>query len=87
MNQPQESKGLSIAALCCGIFGFVGCFINTWVALILSIAAIVLGVLGRKKAGKGMATAGMVLGIVSIVLWAIAFLLIVVAGVAFISLS
>ncbi len=46
-----------------------------------AVLAIIFGVLGRKKGGKGMGTAGLVLGIISVVLMII-FYLLVLAGVA-----
>ena len=50
-------------ACCCGIFG--------WLAIPIDIAAIVLGIIGMKKnSGKGMALAGMICGIVALVLLA-----------------
>ena len=67
----QNGKGMSIAALICGILGIVGSFIPVvcYVTLILSILGIVFGVKGQKIAketgeGKGLATAGLVLGII-----------------------
>ena len=67
----QNGKGMSIAALICGILGIVGSFIPVvcYVTLILSILGIIFGVKGQKIAkatgeGKGLATAGLVLGIV-----------------------
>lgn len=82
-GQPQTTSGKAIAALVLGIIGVpaCGCFV-------FSIAAIVLGVLGRKevdgsggaKKGRGMATAGLILGAVSLVL-AIVINALVLAGV------
>lgn len=67
----QNGKGMSIAALICGILGIVGSFIPVvcYFTLILSILGIIFGVKGQKVAkatgeGKGLATAGLVLGIV-----------------------
>jgi hypothetical protein len=63
---------MAIAALVCGIIGIVlGWFpgIN-YVALVLAILGIVLGVISRKSASpdkKGLATAGLVLGIIGTV--------------------
>lgn len=59
---------MGIASLVLGIVGILGCC-----TLVPSILAIVFGVLGRKKATQGlatnggMATAGMILGIVGLV--------------------
>lgn len=60
---------MSIVALVCGILGIVGAWIPVvcYVTLILSIIGIVFGVKGRKAAAeneKGLATAGLVLGII-----------------------
>jgi hypothetical protein len=74
----QNGKGMSVAALICGILGIVGSFIPVvcYVTLILSILGIVFGVKGQKIAketgeGKGLATAGLVLGIVGVAFGAI----------------
>ncbi|MBQ6265159.1 MAG: DUF4190 domain-containing protein [Clostridia bacterium] len=66
------SNGLSVAALVCGVIGIVGSFIPIvkYGTLVLAILGIVFGVLGRKKAvssgssSTGLATAGLVLGII-----------------------
>lgn len=74
----QNGKGMSIAALICGVLGIVGSFIPVvcYVTLILSILGIVFGVKGQKIAkatgeGKGLATAGLVLGIVGVAFGAV----------------
>ena len=48
----QNGKGMSVAALICGILGIVGSFIPVvcYVTLILSILGIVFGFKGRKIA-------------------------------------
>ena len=76
----QNGKGMSIAALICGILGIIGGilpvpFIGV-ITLILSILGIVFGVKGQKIAketgeGKGLATAGLVLGIVGVAFGAV----------------
>lgn len=70
-QQPQQTNGMAIAALVCGIVGVVGCFLGyfAFVSLALSIVGIVLGVKGMNVAkstgtGKGLAIAGLVCGIV-----------------------
>lgn len=73
----NNSKGLSIGALVCGIVSVVFSFIYVWIGLITGVVAIVLAVNGRKKAPKGqtgMATAGLVLGIVGTSLSALMFI-------------
>jgi predicted acyltransferase len=68
---PPKTDGSAVAALVCGIVG-IFCFIPAIVAIVLGATA------GRRidqsngqLMGKGMATAGLVLGIVGVVLAAI----------------
>jgi len=68
-QQPPKNSVMAISSLVLGILGFVCCGCG-----LFSIAAIVLGVLGKKeiaesngaKTGAGMAQAGFILGIVGI---------------------
>lgn len=65
----NNGKNFSIAALICGILGIVGSFIPVvcYFTLVLAILGIVFGVIGRKRAQpneRGLATAGLVLGII-----------------------
>ena len=62
--------GLGIAALCCGILGFI------FMPYLLGPLAIVFGALGLKNDGKGMAIAGLVLGILQVFLLLIVVLLV-----------
>ena len=83
------SNGFAITALVCGIVGIVlGVLPFTFfVAWILGIVAIVFGVLARKRfdaepaiGRKGMATAGLILGILTIVacaIWLILFIAVI----------
>ena len=57
----EEKKGLSIASM---VLGLVGLFLF---AVPCGILAIIFSILGKKKGGKGFATAGLVLGIVDVV--------------------
>lgn len=79
-NEVNESKGLSIASLVLGIVAF---FVTKTglIALACAILAIVFGVKGQKKAGKKMAKAGMILGIIYASLLALGFLLITILGI------
>ena len=87
----QNGKGMSIAALICGILGIIGGilpvpFIGV-ITLILSILGIVFGVKGQKIAketgeGKGLATAGLVLGIIGTAFSAIGALCGLICGAA-----
>jgi hypothetical protein len=76
---------MTIAALVCGILGIVGGAIPTvqYFTGILAILAIFFGVTERKKAllaglPTGMATAGMVLGIIAVALTVIAIIIIAI---------
>ncbi|MBQ6510486.1 DUF4190 domain-containing protein [Candidatus Saccharibacteria bacterium] len=70
-----KSKGLAIAAMCCGIGGLVLCWIPilSWLAFIADILGIVFGAVALSKIkkgeadGKGMAVTGIVCGAVGIV--------------------
>lgn len=75
-GQPQQTSVMSIISLVTGILGIccAGWFI-------LSIAAVVLGFLAKKeiaagKKGGGMATAGIVLGVIGILLGVLSWILI-----------
>lgn len=73
-NEPPKSngKGMSVAALVLGILGIVGGFIPvvSYFTTVCAILGLIFGVIGRKKSteafGKpsGLATAGLVLGII-----------------------
>lgn len=72
----NNSNNLAIAALVCGILGIVGSFIPIigYFTFIFAILGIVFGAKARVKCApekKGMATAGMVLGIIGTALGAI----------------
>lgn len=61
MEQTNKASGVSVAALICGIFGF---FCSPF--YLVNLAAIILGIVGLATANgrpKGMATAGLILGI------------------------
>ena len=74
-QQPQDnSRGLAIASLVLGIVSFFCC------GSVCSIVGIVLGVLSRKKkpTDNGMDTAGIVLSIIALAIWAIYFIYVLV---------
>ncbi|MFF5158814.1 DUF4190 domain-containing protein [Streptomyces sp. NPDC000348] len=67
----SRTNGLAIASLCCGV---VGLFVLN---IILGPLAIVFGAVARRQAagnGAGMAKAGIVLGVVDVVLWLVLLL-------------
>lgn len=78
-TSPQN--GMGIASLVLGILGLVCCG-----SLLMSVAALILGVMGRKKAQQGlatnggMATAGMILGIVGVALSILALITWAIGG-------
>ena len=84
----DDGKKLSIAALVLGILGIVGGYIPVvcYFTLVCSILGIVLGVKGRKLSvaayGKasGLATAGLVLGIIGTAFAALGVLCVACAG-------
>lgn len=92
-NQPQyggagsdNDKIMAIISMVTGILSIVlVCFTTgAWeiIGLLCAVAAIVLSVLSKKKIGKnGMATAGLVCGIVAIALYVLIIILVVI-GVA-----
>ena len=77
----NNGKGQAVAGLVLGIAGLVFSFLGTWfsvLALPMSIVGLVLAVMGGKKlkavgAPAGIATAGLVLGIIAVVFSAIFF--------------
>ncbi len=69
-----KSNGMAVAALICGILGMIGSFIPVvmYFTAILAVLGIVFGVKGKRIAresntGMGLATAGLVLGIIGTV--------------------
>lgn len=75
----NNMEGTSIASLVCGILSLL-CCCAPYFGIILSLAAITLGIISIKNgyAGKNLAIAGICCGSVSIVLW---LLLIVLGGI------
>ncbi|MBA3422628.1 MAG: DUF4190 domain-containing protein [Thermoleophilaceae bacterium] len=84
----------AIAALVLGILGIIGAFLTVGVlGVVLGVAAIVLGVKGRRKVSqgrttqhRGIATGGLVTGIIATILGVI-ILALVVIGFALLSSS
>ena len=83
---PDAGNGLAIAGLVCGIVGVVFGLIpwTFWLAWVLGVLAIVFGAIGRRRADRepaagkrSMATAGLILGIVSIALGVVGLIILV----------
>ncbi|MEV7606912.1 DUF4190 domain-containing protein [Paenarthrobacter sp. NPDC089322] len=74
---PTQPKGLSIAAMCCGIAIYVG----FGFFILPQIAAVILGhlALNREPAGKGMAIAGLVMGYLGVAITVVVFIVFVAA--------
>jgi len=64
----EEKKGMSITSMVLGIVGLIV------FALPCGILAIIFSILGKKKGGKGFATAGLVLGIIDAIFGLIAII-------------
>ncbi len=69
---------MAIAGLVLSIIGLASCFISwlywlSFLALPISIAGLVLSCIARKKAADGFSTAGLVIGIIAVVLNGIFF--------------
>lgn len=77
-GQPQQTSVMAIISLVLGILSLLCC---TW--FLFGIAAAILGFLGKKevdqgkKTGRGLAIAGLSLGIVSIVLGVAVWILLI----------
>ena len=69
----QGGKGLSIAAMICGILSIVCCCVG-WLSIILAIVAVVLGIIAMVKgaSGKALALTGLICGGVGLILAIIA---------------
>lgn len=60
---------MAVAALVLGICSIVFDFIFVWLGLILGVVALILGAVARKQnPGNGVATGGLVCGIIGVVL-------------------
>jgi hypothetical protein len=68
----SDSPGWGIAALCCGILGLG--------FPLLGIPAIIFGAIGMKKSGKGMAIAGLILGILETLIVVLALIFVASLG-------
>lgn len=88
-NQIPQNNNMPVAALICGLLALVFWFIPlryfNFINLLFSILAIVFGAKGRQTASPnqtGMATAGMVLGIIGVVLYLVSIVCIIAACTA-----
>lgn len=64
----QEEKGFSIASMVLGIISVVLCCIY-YISIPCAILALIFGIAGKSKGGKGMAITGIILGIITLALY------------------
>ena len=88
-NQVPQNNNMPVASLICGLLALVFWFIPlryfSFINLLFSILAIVFGAKGRQTASPnqtGMATAGMVLGIIGLVMYLVSIVCIIAACTA-----
>lgn len=78
---PVKGKGAAIAGFVCSILGVILGFINAYLSIVslpVSIVGLVLSVVGGKKlretgGSTGLATAGLIIGIVAVIMSTILF--------------
>lgn len=85
---PPAGKGMAIGSMVCGILSIVLCCF-TYISVILSIVAIVLGIISKKKTteGSGMALAGIITGGVGLLITVVFIIIGAIAGAAVGSMS
>lgn len=69
----EKTSGLSIAAMVLGIVSIV-IWCAWFISIPCSILALIFGILGVKKPGKGMAITGIVTGSIVLAIWVLVFL-------------
>ena len=81
--QQQKGNGVSIASLVCGLVSFFGCCNPLY---LVSAAAVILGIVALcVNRSKGMAIAGIILGVVGAAIWVVVdiFLAVFTGGLSF----
>lgn len=75
-EQPESGRNFAIASLILGIVSFFCC------GTICSILGIIFGVISkqRQKENNGMATAGIIISIIALVLWIIGIIFAIATG-------
>ena len=84
-EKPEENNTLSIIALIIAIVGLALIFVKGYLTGVAGIVAIIMGALGRKQGARSIGTAGMIIGIIDVVV--VALWLIAVVGIAFFALA
>ena len=74
-----QSNGMAVGSLVLGILSIVGCCF-WYVAVVLAIIGLILGVMAKKKNPSGMATAGIILSAIDLVISIALGILVLVKG-------
>lgn len=85
-NLETKTHGLAVASLVLGIIGIPGMFLG--IGFLFALLAIIFGAVAKGKirksggfyTGKGMATAGLILGIIPMALFVLALIILLAAG-------
>lgn len=81
MAENVKIPGLSIAALVLGIVSVV-LWCIWFISIPCAILALIFGILGIRKHGKGLALAGLITGSLALAIWAVVFTGAFIAGIA-----
>ena len=76
-----DTKGFGIAAMVLGILSLIICCFWQY-SITFAVIAIVLGIIGVKKPGKGMAIAGIITGAIGFIFSIIAIVIFLIIGVS-----
>ena len=81
MSENVKVPGLSIAALVLGIVSLVSWCV-WFISIPCAILALIFGILGIKKQGKGLALSGLITGAIALTIWAVVFTCAFISGIA-----
>ncbi len=84
-SMPQKTNGLSVASLVLSLVGVIPCF---WGLQVPGLLGVIFGLIGRRQIarsngtqkGKGLATAGLVIGVILLVIFAVLWAYIAFSG-------
>lgn len=74
---PSQSNGLGVAGFVVSLCGLVLCWVP-FLDLVLGVTGLILSAFGMKRLPKGLATAGLVIGIIATVISIIMLILIII---------
>ncbi len=83
--EPKPSSGFAITSLVCGILSILCCYCTLGVTVIPAIMAIIFGIVAQKKGqSKGLSIAGIITGVIGLLLsLGMIIYIVFVGGVAF----